>query len=126
MQIWRISHKYKCDTSCLQFRARKVCTHTFTAASDNKDLQEFVDVYRSEDITPNITPVATTRGNKFAGRKPGDVPRVRRRSSEPLGAVAGRSTLGEVLSDIAPDFSQLHYQSKHQGGLKMVFTRVSA
>ena len=60
------------------------------------------------------------------GRKPGDVLRVRGRSSEPLGAVAGRSTLGEVLSDIPPDFSQLHYQSKHQGGLKMVFTRVSA
>ena len=120
------NHKYKCDASCLQFRARKVCSHTLAAASDNKDLQEFVNVYRSEDITPNITPVATAGGNKFAGRKPGDVPRVRRRSSEPLSAVAGRSTLGEVLSDIPPDFSQLHYQSKHQGGLKMVFTRVSA
>ncbi len=31
-----------------------------------------------------------------------------------------------MLSNVQPDFDQLNYQSKHQGGLKMVFKRVSA
>ena len=63
------NHKYKCNASCMQFKSRKVCSHTLPAAADNKDLQE-------SDITPNV--------------------------------------------------SQLQYQNQLQGGLKMVFTRVSA
>lgn len=117
------NHKYTCDASCMQFKSRKVCSHTLAAAADNKDLQESVTVCLSGNITPNVKPLATAGGNKFAGRKPGDVPRVRKRSSEPASV---KCTLGEVLSDIPPNFSQLQYQSQLQGGLKMVFTRVSA
>lgn len=116
-------HKYACDSACMQFKSRRVCSHTLAAAADNKDLQEFVDAYLSGSISHNATPAATAGGNKFAGRKPGDAPRVRKKGSKP---VAARCTLGEVLSDIPPGFSQLQYQSQPQGGLKMVFTRVSA
>ena len=116
-------HKYACDSACMQFKSRRLRSHTLAAAADNKDLQEFVDAYLSGSISHNATPAATAGGNKFAGRKPGDAPRVRKKGSEP---VAARCTLGEVLSDIPQGFSQLQYQSQPQGGLKMVFTRVSA
>ena len=67
---------------------------------DNKDLQEFVEVYLSANITRNITPVATARVNKSACHKPGDGPRVRKNRIPESGSVdAARSTLGEVLSD---------------------------
>lgn len=82
-----------------------------------QSLQEFGDVYLSGNIPCNVKPAATTGGNKFAGRKPGDGPSVRKRS-ECVNADVARCTLGEVLSDIPPDFSQLHYQSQHHGGLK--------
>ena len=118
-------HKYTCDTSCMQFKSRKICSHTLAAAADNKDLQEFVDAYLSGNIPHNATPAATAGGNKMAGRKPGDRPRMRKRRSETENVQVPRCTLGEVLSDIPPDFNQLNYQSTHQGGLKMVFTRVS-
>lgn len=120
------NHKYTCDASCMQFRSRKLCSHTLAAAADNKDLLEFVEVYLSANITPNVTPVATAGENKSAGRKPGDVPRVRKRSTEPASADAAMCTLEEVLSDTLPNYSQLEYHSRHQGGLKMVLTRVSA
>lgn len=120
------NHKYACDASCMQFKSRKLCSHTLAAAADNKDLQEFVDVYLSTNVTPNVTPVATAGGNKSAGRKPGDGPRVRKKSSKCPSVEAARCTLGEVLSDTPPNYSQLEYHSHHQGGLKMVLTRVSA
>ena len=110
----------------MKFKSRKLCSHTLAAAADNKDVQEFVEVYLNANITPNVTPVATAGGNKSAGRKPVDGPRVRKRSTESASADAARCTLGEVLSDTSPNYSQLEYQNCHQGGLKMVLTRVSA
>lgn len=110
----------------MQFKSHKLCSHTLAAAADNKDLQDFVDVYVSANITPNVTPAVTAGGNKYAGRKSGDNPRIRKRSQEPASADAARCTLGEVLSDTPPNYSQLEYQSHHQGGLRMVLTRVSA
>ena len=120
------NHKYTCDASCMQFKSRKLCSHTLAAAADNKDLQDFVDMFVSANTTPNVTPAALARGNKSAGRKPGDNPRIRKRIQEPQSADAARCTLGEVLSDTPPNNSQLEYQSRHQGGLRMVLTRVSA
>ena len=72
------NHKYTCDAFCKQFKPRKLCSHTLAAAADNKDLQDFVDVYVSANITLNVTPAATAGGNKYAGRKPGDNPRIRK------------------------------------------------
>ena len=60
----------------------------------------------------------------MAGRKPGDHLTVRKRRTGTEEQVP-RCTLGDVLSNIAPDFNQLNYCSEHQGGLKMVFTRAS-
>ncbi len=62
----------------------------------------------------------------MAGRKASDRPRVRKRCSEAENVQVSRCTLGEVLSNVQPDFDQSNYQSKHQIGLKMVFKRVSA
>ena len=64
--------------------------------------------------------------NNYAGRKPGDNPRIRKRSQDPASADAARCTLGEVLSDTPPNYSQHEYQSRHHGGLRIVLTRVSA
>ena len=72
-----------------------------------------------------MTPGATAGGNRFAGRKPGDTPRRRKRTSEPQSTPSTRCTLEEVLSNIPPDYAQLQYKSQQQNGLKMVFTRVS-
>ena len=96
------THKYACDASCMQFKSRGICSHTLAAAPDNKDLHEFVHAHLSESTSHNATPAATARGNRFAGRKPGDSPRVRRKVREPAPA---RCTLGEVLADIPPGFS---------------------
>ena len=57
----------------------------------------------------------------MAGRKPGDHLRMRKRCTGTDEQVP-RCTLGNVLSNIAPDFNQLNYCSEHQGGLKMVST----
>ena len=120
------NHKYTGDASCMQFKSCKPCSHTLAAVVDNKGLQEFAEVYLSANITRNVTPVATARGNKSAGCKPGDGPQVRKnRSSESASVDVARCTLGEVLSDTPPDCSQLEYHTHHQGGLKMVLTRVS-
>ena len=117
-------HKYTCDASCMQFKSYKICSHTLATAADNRELQDFVDAYLSGNNPRNVTPAATAGGNKMAGRKPGDHPRVRKRCTATEEQVP-RCTLGDVLSNITPDFNQLKYRSEHQGGLKMVFTRVS-
>lgn len=72
-----------------------------------------------------MTPASIARGNKFAGRKPGGSQRVRKRNTEAVDTPGTRSTLGEALGDVEPDFSLLQYQSHHQGGLRMVLTRVA-
>ena len=50
------SHSYKCDSSCMHFKSHKICSHTLATASDNKDLQEFVNGYISKNILHNMTP----------------------------------------------------------------------
>ena len=106
------------------FQVPQNCSHTLATTFDNKDLHEFVNGYISKNILHNMTPASIARGNKFAGHKPGGSQRVRKRNTEPVNTPGTRSMLGEVLGDVELDFSQLQYQSHHQGGLRMVLTRV--
>lgn len=118
------NNSYKCDSSCMHFKTHKICSHTLATAAENKDLHEYVNCFISKNISHNITPISHARGNKFAGRKPGESQRVRKRKNKVVDTHGTRSTLGETLRDVQPDFSHLQYQTRQHEGLRMVLTRV--
>ena len=46
--------KYSCDNNCLQWKSSGVCSHIIYVAKMNHELKEFLQLYNSSHLGPNI------------------------------------------------------------------------
>ena len=58
---------YRCDESCLQYKANKVCAHTVAAAYDNNKLEEHVKLLTKANPKGSLDALCT--GKPEAGKK---------------------------------------------------------
>ena len=114
---------YKCD-GCLNYKTFEICSHSLAAASDNNNLDGYIDnlLQHRRNKSANLTPVSTIDSCKNAGRKPGATVRKRPKKVDML---KPSLSLKEALQDIQPDLSLLTFNAQHQDGLKFRFNRVN-
>jgi len=104
-------HEFKC--TCANYKSFKVCSHSLASANDNNLLAEFISSVVKKSHKPQLTPIATSGGSKFAGQKPNQSTRKRPRSNkESRHEIPNRQTLKEALNDIEADEQLQHGRFK--------------
>lgn len=62
-----------CKSSCSNWAALCICSHSVAAAFFTSDLEIFLEKYRKKKCTPNLLQLAKTEMPRGAGKK-GDIP----------------------------------------------------
>lgn len=91
--------KFLCDSDCLGYKTRMICSHVVAASFTQNKLQQCISQFASGTPPANLTKI-TCNVNKDAGRKRPRSRRGRAKSPDTMKTVKqGIKTLGELFND---------------------------
>lgn len=87
-----------CESSCPDWAAIRICSHSIAAAHFRSELTEFLEKYCKKKCTPNLTHLSKVGMPKGAGRK-GDKPPHKRRCPETVHTFASTQSSNPSVSE---------------------------
>jgi len=93
--------KLRCDSDCLGFKARKICSHVVAVGFKTNQLSNFLSSFKSTTKAVNLTSLTTHKVNRSAGLKRSRAPtRPRQKSPDNMSSArkdSGKVTLGDLF-----------------------------
>jgi hypothetical protein len=71
---------FACDSDCPNWKGMKICSHSVAVAEMSGKLAEYIEKFKKNNKTPNITKFAETTMPKGRGKKGDEQPRKRKSS----------------------------------------------
>ena len=84
-----------CESSCPNWSALRICSHSVAAAYFSSDLDIFLEKYRKKKCTPNLMNLAKTGMPRGAGKK-GDVPPRKRKCPQTVQQYVPQSSVSHT------------------------------
>ena len=92
--------KFLCDSDCLGYKARKICSHVIAVAFAQNKLPQFLAQFTtSGSSTVNLTNLTCNNVNKDAGRKRPRSRKGRSKSPDTMTTMKQSRTLGELFNE---------------------------
>jgi hypothetical protein len=75
--------KFMCDADCPNYKAFGICSHVVSAAEANHMLSSFIDLFKRQNLVPNLSALVKVGMPTGSGRKGGEPSRKRKKKSVP-------------------------------------------
>lgn len=95
--------KFVCDSDCLGYKTRKICSHVIAVAFTKNKLEQFLTHCKSGKTSVKLTSSTTLNVNNNAGQKRPRARKGRPKSPDTMTSMKQGQSLGDLLSETASD-----------------------
>jgi hypothetical protein len=111
-----------CDSDCLGYKTRKICSHVIAVAFTQNKLQECLSHFKSGKTAVTLTSSTTCNVNKNAGLKRPRVRKGRSKSPDTMTSMKQGKTLGDLFNEMPSD-NEYSAETTSSEPLKLTFRK---